>query len=99
VWRGPPSTSLYPPFLWGYLTHDEFSNDGRRSIREKIVERWRHFEGLDEDETLAALLFGDGGEYDVDALRTRAAMLDEVKAEVELANQDVAALASALLAE
>ena len=40
------------------------------------------------------MLFGGGGSYDVDSLRLRAAILDEVKAEVELARQDLAALAA-----
>lgn len=99
VWSGPATTPRYPPLVWAYLSRAEFSNSGQRSIREKMVERWKKDEELESDQALATLLFGGGGEYDADALRTRAAMLDEVKAEVSLANQDIAALAALLAPE
>jgi hypothetical protein len=96
VWEGPGASAIYPPFVWAYLTRPAFSNSGQAAIREKIVARWKQFRQV-EDPATAATLFGHGGTYDADALRSRAAMLDEVKAEVELAHQDLAALAAALL--
>ena len=86
----------YPPLVWSYLTRREFSNNQREPIREKIKARWRRFEQVD-DPTAAALLFGKGGSYDADALRTRAAMLDEVRAEVELCHQDLLAFVATTL--
>jgi hypothetical protein len=97
IWLGPASSSLYPPFVWAYLSRPEFSNDGQRAIRERIVERWRVFEGLGDDPALVLLVFGGGGHYDADTLRMRARMLDEIAAEVALASQDVAALAARIL--
>lgn len=97
VWVGPATSTLYPPFVWAYLSQPEFSNDGQHAIRERIVQRWRAFEGLADNPTLAPLIFGAGGRYDADTLRLRAAMLSEVAAEVDLASQDVAALAARLL--
>ncbi len=96
VWQGPDTPATYPAFVWGYLTRAEFSNDKRAPIREKIVARWKHFRQV-EDRESALLLFGRGGSYDADLLRTRAAMLDEVKAEVELEYQDLEAFAAAAL--
>jgi hypothetical protein len=96
VWAGPSASSVYPPFVWTYLTRAAFSNGQREAIREKIVARWRRFEQVDDPST-EALLFGRGGSYDADTLRTRSAMLDEVRAEVELTHQDLAAFAEALL--
>jgi hypothetical protein len=96
VWTGPATSGTYPPVVWTYLTRAEFSNSGREPIRNRIVARWRQFQQVEDAET-AAMLFGSGGSYDVDALRLRASMLDEVKAEVELARQDLAALAAKLL--
>jgi hypothetical protein len=98
LWTGPETTPLYPPLVWTYLSRPEFSNDRRRSIRENLVERWRREAGLDHDASLAALLFGSGGDYDVDALRARAEFLDEVAAEVHLESQDLASLAAVLFA-
>jgi hypothetical protein len=88
LWSGAESSPLYPAFVWAYLTRPEFSNDRQNSIRTHLVDRWRH--EVDLGGALAALLFGSGGAYDVDALRTRAALLDEVAGEVKLENQDLA---------
>jgi hypothetical protein len=96
VWTGPPAPITYPPFVWSYLTRPEFSNGQREPIREKIVARWRRF-GQVDDPDAASLLFGKGGSYDADTLRTRAAMLDEVRAEVELSHQDLLAFAATTL--
>jgi hypothetical protein len=95
VWFGPKESTLYPPVVWGYLTDPEFSNDRRESIRARIVERWVQFQGVRKDDPkLVALLFGAGGTYDEGTLRMRASMIDQVKAEVDLMNQDIAALAA-----
>jgi hypothetical protein len=97
VWSGPAASTTYAPPVWAYLTRAEFSNDQRDAIRARIVARWRKFQQIENDPSATALLFGAGGSYDADALRARAAMLDEVKAEVDLANQDLAALDAALV--
>jgi hypothetical protein len=96
VWRGPATSETYPPVIWTYLTRPAFSNGRRVPIRDGIVGRWKRFQQV-EDPAITLMLFGNGGLYDVDSLRLRAAMLDEVKAEVELARQDLAALAARLL--
>ncbi len=96
VWLGPASSASYPPFVWSYLTRSAFSNSQRTAIRERIVTRWKQFQQV-EDPASAAVLFGNGGSYDADTLHARAAMLDEVKAEVDLAHQELAALATLLL--
>ncbi len=97
VWNGPAVSKIYPPPVWAYLTRREFANDETRPIRERIVARWRAFETVDDDPGTLALLFGAGGRYDVDTLRTRASMLDQVRAEVDLGNQELALLAAELL--
>ncbi len=96
LWSGPPRSTTYPPLVWAYFTRAQFSNEEKQAIREKIVARWRRFQDLANDPAETALLFGAGGAYDAETLKTRAAMLDEVKAEVDLASQDIAALASEL---
>jgi hypothetical protein len=96
VWTGPARSSTYPPIVWAYFTRPQFSNAQRQPIREKIVARWRRFEPID-DPAAERLLFGRGGPYDADTLHTRAAMLEEVRAEVQLSQQDLAAFAATLL--
>jgi hypothetical protein len=97
VWRGPTVSAMYPVPVWAYLSRPEFSNDQKQPIREHIVARWRTFETLKNDPSTIALLFGAGGKYDAESLHARAAMLDQVQAEVNLENQDLAALAAEIL--
>ncbi|MCL2449793.1 MAG: hypothetical protein FWD17_12670 [Polyangiaceae bacterium] len=99
LWIGPEPPQVYPTIVWTYLTRPEFSNDRQRSIREHLVDRWRRETGLGEDAGLARLLFGSGGDYDIDALRARVELLGEVEAEVHLESQDLASFAAAMFAE
>src|SRR5262249_17859771 len=98
VWNGPAESTAYPSFVWAYLSRPEFSNTQEASIRENIVARWRHLgvlEGRSPREI--ALFFGAGGDYDADQLRTHAAMLDQVLAEVHLEHQELRGVADHLL--
>ena len=88
VWNGPRVSTVYPPVVWAYLSRPEFSNLGDQPIRAKIAARWRSFAELEADDV--KLLFGTGGAYDEKALHVRASMLNQVKAEVELLNQELA---------
>lgn len=91
VWLGPREPSTIPPVVWAYLTRPAFSNERRTSIRANVVARWKAYElqGVAFD---PALLFGTRGRYDAATLDLRAAMLDQIKAEVRLMNQDLATL-------
>ena len=95
IWTGPRYSTAYPAPVWAYLMRGEFSNDRTRPIREQIVARWRSLQTIDG--SASTLLFGAGGSYDVETLRARSAMLDQVRAEVDLENQEIALLASELL--
>jgi len=97
VWLGPTDSSTYPPLVWAYLARREFSNQQQQSIRERIGARWSRYQGIARDSADVALLFGTGGLYDAALLRTRARMLSEVRAEVDLMNQDIESLAAALI--
>lgn len=97
VWNGPPSSSNYPPVVWAYLCLPVFSNAQDAAIRVRMVARFRQLKQLERDPEALARFFGHGGAYDIDSLRTHAAMLDHVKAEVDLENQELRALAARLL--
>jgi hypothetical protein len=96
IWNGPAVSTMYPPPVWGYLTRREFSNDQSQPIREHIVARWRKFGTVETTPSVVTLVFGAGGTYDAATLRARSAMLGQVKAEVDLENQELAALATEL---
>jgi len=97
IWEGPAQSQIYPPIVWAYLSRAVFSNAQDASIRSKIVARFHQLGAADEDSHTLQLLFGRGGEFDSDTLRIQAALLNQVKAEVTLQNQDLEALASGLL--
>ena len=91
VWLGPRVPSTFPLVVWAYLARPEFSNEQAESIRAHVVARWKEVQ-VEGDALDVALLFGAGGWYDADSLNLRAAMLDQVEAEVRLMNQDLATL-------
>jgi hypothetical protein len=74
-----------------------FSNAQDDAIRVRMVARWRQLLRLETDPVAQARFFGEGGDYDVDSLHQHAAMLDQVKAEVDLENQELRVLAARLL--
>jgi hypothetical protein len=96
IWEGPPESTAFSDLVWAYLSRAEFSNQQVESIRARIVSRWLEFRTLAQESSESPLLFGAGGWYDAETLRRRAAMLDQVKAEVRLMNQDLAELSYAL---
>jgi hypothetical protein len=94
VWLGPRVSSTFPEVVWAYLTRPEFSNSQAQSIRANVVARWKEYQrhGTDVD---VGLQFGAGGRYDATNLTLRTAMLEQIKAEVRLMNQDLATLVAA----
>jgi hypothetical protein len=97
IWKGPATSRVYPPVVWAYLSRATFSNAQDAAIRSKIVARFEQFGDAAVDGPTKELLFGPGGQFDADTLRVQAALLDQVKAEVALENQELQTLANALL--
>ncbi len=99
LWTNPERSSLFSPSVWHFLSKRRASLDPdsqKPTPREQMTARWKTNGMLGRDEETrahrTALFFGDGGDYDLDELRDRADMLDEVQAEVDLMNQELALL-------
>jgi hypothetical protein len=95
-WTAPASSKIFPPPIWYMLSEKYFSNEQIAPIVTNMKRRWVAYEGLKphekkSDETIK-LLFGEGGKYDADDLRSRARMLNQVQAAVKLMNQDLQGL-------
>lgn len=91
VWRGEPGADL-PRFVWALLAAPRPEG---ASLLEQARTEWKRM--LDEEdearrEELTALLFGDGGLYDLHALRVREAMYDLLETDIGLLNQEFRAL-------
>lgn len=91
---------MFPTAVWRYLVQPPPS--GRPPIREQLIARWEQFGRLGKTESerarLTGLLFGDGGRYTIDDLRTRADMLGDLRAEITLMNQDLGLFLQEVLA-
>lgn len=96
IWNGPSVSPSYPPLVWAYLSLPVFSNAQDEAIRVRMVARFRRLSQLERDPAAESRFFGAGGDYDIDSLHTHAALLDHVKAEVDLENQELRTLAARL---
>lgn len=103
VWVGPEETTLFPWTVWQYLSRPGHGGAGAASLRELMISRWRTPGMLEQPGTLAAehregLLLGDGGNYTVEDLRARVAMMELLASDVQLMHQDLNLLLRELLA-
>ena len=101
VWTEKPASEAFAPSVWYMLTEPAFSNGGQTSIAHNTRLRWEHYSQLahpnsKEGKQLAALLFGEGGEYSASQLQLRANMLNELQSAVRLLNQELQGLLLAL---
>ena len=97
VWAESRTSGVFPPSVWYMLSEPAFSNGGQTSIAHNTRQRWQHYGQLakptsPDGQRLAALLFGEGGTYDTDALEVRANMLNELQSAVRLLNQELQSL-------
>jgi hypothetical protein len=72
------------------------------SLRESLILRWRQDgrlgeAGSERERRRVALFFGDGGSYDIEDLRARAAMLDLLESDINLMSQDLERLLEEIL--
>ena len=89
--EGPEQSDLFPPTVWRYLNWP--FKEGRGTIRAHLLSHWRtegRFgeAGSKTERHRLALFFENGGTYSIEELRDRAEMLDNLKAEISLMNQD-----------
>lgn len=76
---GPEQSALFPPLVWRYLTTRE--PEGETTPRALYLERLK---SVVPNEDRQRLLLGDGGDYDAETLRLRAALLDQLEADIGL---------------
>ncbi len=103
VWEAPDEPTLIPRSVWRFLNRPLTDDPEGRSLRETLISRWRQHgrlgePGSDTEQRRIALFFGEGGLYEIEELRARAAMLDLLEADVNLMSQDLERLLQEILA-
>lgn len=102
VWEGPESPTFIPPSVWRHLNRPLSDDPAGRSLRESLIARWRQDgrfgeAGSTTEQRRIALFFGEGGSYEIEDLRARAAMLDLLEADINLMSQDLERLMQEVL--
>lgn len=102
VWEGPQRSLLFPESVWRFLNRPLKDDPAGRSLRETLIARWRRHGRLDDPGSEAerrriALFFGEGGTYEIDDLRDRAAMLDLLESDINLMSHDLERLMQEVL--
>ncbi len=96
LWTGKSASDMFPPSVWRFLNEVEDQQTGTL-LRQRLIDQWKAGDrlgpgGSDEEQQRAALIFGQGGEYTIEDLQARDAMLDQLEATVKLLYQDLALL-------
>lgn len=91
IWEGPPNPVLFPDVIWRFLNRP-LEEDPNTSLRTVIIARWRRDgrlgkPGSDLEQRRIALLFGEGGNYNVEDLQARAQMFNMLQSQVALTSE------------
>lgn len=98
IWEGPPTSRIFPPFVWYYLNYQDPDDGNSIPLRNKIIAQWKGFGQIErlkpkEQAAQQELYFGNGGRYDADQLYNRANMYDQLESSIKLIKQDLTELA------
>ena len=101
IWTG--QNTAFPPPVWYFLSTRLMDDPAQETLREHLIVRWREEGrlgkvGSEMEQHRIQLFFGDGGNYDIEELRARAAMLDLLETDISLMNQGLNRLIRELLA-
>lgn len=96
LWDAKPESDMFPAPVWRFLNQVRVEN-AEMPLRRMLIEQWRANDrlgtpGSTEEQQRIALIFGKGGEYTVEDLRVRDALLDQLEATVKLLYQDLGLL-------
>lgn len=99
--ENPKESRLYAPNIWNFIVKDFTIKDKKTTGRQEVLNRWAilgFFDPQDKDyERKRKLLMSDGGDYEIDDLVARTAMLDVVAAEIDLIKYDIKRLQQEIL--
>ena len=100
IWTG--ENTAFPAPVWHFLNTPLMDDPAQQTLREHLIVRWREEgrlgkAGSEMERRRIQLFFGDGGIYDIEELRARAAMLDLLETDISLMHQGLNRLIRELL--
>jgi hypothetical protein len=100
IWTG--ENTAFPSPVWYYLNRRLMDDPAQQTLREHLIVRWQEEgrlgkAGSEMERHRIQLFFGDGGTYDIEELRARAAMLDLLETDISLMHQGLNRLIRELL--
>ena len=100
IWTG--ENTVFPAPVWHFLNTPLMDDPAQQTLREHLIVRWRESgrlgqAGSEMERHRMQLFFGDGGIYDIEELRARAAMLDLLETDISLMHQGLNRLIRELL--
>lgn len=94
IWEGKEVSNLFPMSIWYYLNYYDPNKPDKNSLRYQIIESWMNFKQIKgsvskKEKAAREIYFSNGGKYDVEQLKNRAHMYDQLEAVVKLMKQDL----------
>lgn len=82
LWEAPPKPAVFPETVWRFLNWPSDKKVAYPTIRQELIAEWQDDGFIAKAGTKdrrTTLLFGSGGVYEIEDLRARAQMLEELK--------------------
>lgn len=94
VWERRSQSEVFPRTVWRYMTRRRLGAPDSASPAETVAAEWRAGDrfgvpGSQAERARIALLFGSGGDYTVQELEMRDAMLDLLEASIALMSEEL----------
>ncbi len=100
LWEAPQTPTLFPAIVWRFLNWPLIEEPEHSTRREVLIAEWRDDGFIAKVGTMdrrTTLLFGEGGIYEIEDLRVRAQMLEELKTYVNMMVQQLHLLSQEVL--
>ncbi|MEO8328295.1 MAG: hypothetical protein ABI618_20815 [Nitrospirota bacterium] len=100
LWEAPPAPTVFPAIVWRFLNWPLLEGAEYPTKRDELIAEWRDDGFITQPGTMdrrTTLLFGKGGIYEIEDLRVRAQMLEELKTYVNVMVQQLHLLSQEIL--
>ena len=86
LWETPPKSTVFPETVWRFLNWPVAEKAEFPTIRQELIAEWQddgYIAKAGTSDRRTSLIFSSGGVYEIEDLRARAQMLEELKTYVD----------------